>query len=147
MNRISRTFILFTTTTWLFDSLFENNSGTFDAVPFRIAHLFYYIIAASLLITLFRRFGHLLRSWLCWAPCSMQFIRFTPNGVAWLSARKDLVSLLLILVSLLAWLWALGPLLRQNQWTITIRNRRSPCSRGSSRKADRRDPSSVVRSL
>ncbi len=105
-----------TTTTWLFDSLFENNSGTFDAVPFRIAHLFYYIIAASLLITLFRRLG--IPAILAVLGSLLYAVHpIHTEVVAWLSARKDLVSLLLILVSLLAWLWARASV-TQNQWRL-----------------------------
>jgi tetratricopeptide (TPR) repeat protein len=105
-----------TTTTWLFDSLFADKSGNFDAVPFRIAHLLYYIIGASLLITLFRRLGF---PTILAALGSLLYAvhPIHTEVVAWLSARKDLVSLLLILVSLLAWLWARASV-TQNQWRL-----------------------------
>jgi tetratricopeptide (TPR) repeat protein len=105
-----------TTTTWLFDSLFENKSGAFDTVPFRIAHLLYYLIGASLLITLYRRLG--VPAILAVLGSLLYAVHpIHTEVVAWLSARKDLVSLLLILVSFLAWLWARAAV-AQNQWRL-----------------------------
>jgi hypothetical protein len=105
-----------TTTTWLFDSLFERKNGAFDAVPFRIAHLLYYIIGASLLITLYRQLG--LPTILAVLGASLYAAHpIHTEVVAWLSARKDLVSLLLILASFLAWLRARASV-TQNQWRL-----------------------------
>jgi hypothetical protein len=105
-----------TTTTWLFDSVFADERGNFDAVPFRIAHLLYYIIGACLLITLFRRLG--IPTILAVLGSLLYAVHpIHTEVVAWLSARKDLVSLLLILVSFLAWLWARAAV-TQNQWRL-----------------------------
>jgi hypothetical protein len=46
-----------TTTTWLVDRAFADKTQGFDALPFRITHLLYAILGASLLIWLYRRLG------------------------------------------------------------------------------------------
>src|ERR1700694_20053 len=46
-----------TTTTWLVDRALADKSKPFDGLPFRITHLLYAVIGASLLIPLYRRLG------------------------------------------------------------------------------------------
>src|ERR1700704_83540 len=46
-----------TTTTWLLDRALADKSKTFDGRPFRVSHLLYAAIGASLLIPLYRRLG------------------------------------------------------------------------------------------
>ena len=94
-----------TTTTWLMDRALADKSKPFDGLPFRITHLLYTVIGASLLIPLYRRLG---------VPAILAVLGAVvfavhpihTEVVAWLSARKDLVSLIFILFSFLAWLWA-----------------------------------------
>jgi tetratricopeptide (TPR) repeat protein len=105
-----------TTTTWLFDRALADATKYFDAVPFRIAHLIYAALGASLLIPLYRRLG---------VPTLLAAIGAVVYAVhpihteviAWLSARKDLVSFIFIVMALLAWLWARDAA-APNQWKV-----------------------------
>jgi tetratricopeptide (TPR) repeat protein len=96
-----------TTTTWLIDRALADKREPFDSLPFRITHLLYAVIGALLLIPLYRRLG------IPTILAALGALVFTVHPihtevVAWLSARKDLVSLIFIVLSLLAWLWALA---------------------------------------
>lgn len=94
-----------TTTTWLFDRALSDQTKPFDGLPFRVTHLLYAALGASLLIWLYRR----LRLPAVLAVLGALLYAVHPihtEVVAWLSARKDLVSLIFILLSFLAWLWA-----------------------------------------
>jgi len=94
-----------TTTTWLVDRALADKSQPFDAVPFRIAHLLYTAIGASLLIPLYRRLG--IPAILAALGALLYAVHPIHTEVAaWLSARKDLISLIFILLSFLAWLRA-----------------------------------------
>lgn len=105
-----------TTTTWLFDSLFAVKNKGFDGVPFRVTHLLYYTIGASLLIAFYRRLG--IPTFLAVLGAMLYAVHpIHTEVVAWLSARKDLLSLLLILLSFLAWLRARAAA-SQNQWRL-----------------------------
>ncbi len=96
-----------TTTTWLMDRALADKSKPFDGLPFRITHLFYAVIGASLLIQLYRRLG--LPAILAVLGALVFAVHpIHTEVVAWLSARKDLVSLIFIVLSFLAWLWALA---------------------------------------
>jgi len=94
-----------TTTTWLLDRAFGDKSKVFDGLPFRISHLVYAVTGASLLILLFHRLG---------IPAVLAALGgvvyathpIHTEVVAWLSARKDLVSLIFIVLSFLTWLRA-----------------------------------------
>lgn len=96
-----------TTTTWLIDRALADKSQPFDGLPFRIMQLLYAALGASLLIWLYRRLG---------VPAVIALLGalvfavhpIHTEVVAWLSARKDLVSLIFIVLSFLAWLWALA---------------------------------------
>jgi tetratricopeptide (TPR) repeat protein len=111
-----------TTTTWLVDRALADKSKPFDGRPFRIAHLIYAVLGASLLIPLYRHLG--LPTIL--APLGALIFAVHPihtEVVAWLSARKDLVSLIFILSSFLAWGWAIKAS-TASQWrlrhTVTV---------------------------
>jgi tetratricopeptide (TPR) repeat protein len=94
-----------TTTTWLLDRALADQSKPFDGLPFRVAHLFYAALGASLLIWLYRRLG--IPAILALLGAVLYSVHpIHTEVVAWLSARKDLVSLIFILCSFLAWLWA-----------------------------------------
>jgi len=96
-----------TTTTWLIDRALADKTQPFDGLPFRITQLLYAFLGASLLIWLYRRLG---------VPTIIAVLGalvfavhpIHAEVVAWLSARKDLVSLIFIVLSFLAWLWALA---------------------------------------
>jgi tetratricopeptide (TPR) repeat protein len=96
-----------TTTTWLIDRALADNKRPFDGMPFRITQLLYAILGSSLLIWLYRRLG---------VPAILAMLGalvfavhpIHTEVVAWLSARKDLVSLIFIVLGFLAWLWARG---------------------------------------
>ena len=105
-----------TTTTWLFDSVFADKRRAFDAVPFRIAHIVYYIIGVLLLIVLYRRLG-IPKMLAVFGALLYAVHPIHTEVVAWLSARKDIVSLLLMLLSFLAWLWARAAATR-NEWRL-----------------------------
>jgi hypothetical protein len=96
-----------TTTTWLVDRALADKSKPFDGLPFRITHMFYAVIGASLLIPLYHRLG--IPAILAVLGALMFAVHpIHTEVVAWLSARKDLVSLIFIVLSFLAWLWALA---------------------------------------
>ena len=87
------------------DRAFADRTQAFDALPFRIAHLLYAILGASLLIWLYRRLG--IPAILAVLGALVYAVHpIHVEAVAWLSARKDLVSLVFIALSFLAWLWA-----------------------------------------
>lgn len=94
-----------TTTTWLVDRALANKKDAFSATPFRVTHLIYAVIGAELLILLFKRLG---------VPSTLGAIGgliyavhpIHTEVVAWLSARKDLISLIFMIAACLAWLWA-----------------------------------------
>jgi tetratricopeptide (TPR) repeat protein len=96
-----------TTTTWLLDRALSDHRQPFDGMPFRITQLLYAILGASLLIWLYRRLG---------VPAILAVLGalvfavhpIHTEVIAWLSARKDLVSLIFIVLGFLAWLWARG---------------------------------------
>ena len=103
-----------TTTTWLLDRALADKSKPFDGLPFRVMHLCYAVIGASLLITLYRRLG--IPAILAVLGALVYAVHpIHTEVVAWLSARKDLTSLLFIALSFLAWLWARGAA-TPNQW-------------------------------
>jgi tetratricopeptide (TPR) repeat protein len=105
-----------TTTTWFLDRALADKSKPFDALPFRIAHLVYAVIGASLLILLYRRLGlSLILAVLGALVYAVHPIHTEVD--AWLSARKDLISLIFMEVSFLGWLWARAAT-TPNQWRI-----------------------------
>jgi tetratricopeptide (TPR) repeat protein len=94
-----------TTTTWLIDRALADKSKPFDGLPFRVTQLLYAALGASLLIPLYRRLG--LPAILAAIGALLFAVHpIHTEVVAWLSARKDLVSLIFIVLSFLAWLWA-----------------------------------------
>ena len=94
-----------TTTTWLVDRALSDKSVPFDGLPFRVTQLFYSMIAASLLIPLYRRLG--IPAILAVLGAVLYAVHpIHTEVVAWLSARKDLMSLIFIALSCLSWLWA-----------------------------------------
>src|SRR5271165_226781 len=103
-----------TTTTWLLDRTLADKSKPFDGRPFRVTHLLYAAIAASLLIPLYRRLG-VPPILVVFGALAFAVHPIHTEVVAWLSARKDLISLLFIILSFLAWLWA-RTARRPNQW-------------------------------
>ena len=105
-----------TTTTWLMDRALADKSQPFDGLPFRITHLLYAVIGASLLIPLYRRLG--ISAILAMLGALVFAVHpIHTEVVAWLSARKDLVSLIFIILSFLAWLWALAAS-TASQWRL-----------------------------
>ena len=103
-----------TTTTWLLDRELADKSQPFDGVPFRITHLLYVAIGASLLIPLYRRVG--IPAILAVLGALVYAVHPIHTEVgAWLSARKDVVSLIFIVLSFLAWLRARAAA-TPNQW-------------------------------
>jgi tetratricopeptide (TPR) repeat protein len=105
-----------TTTTWLVDRAFGTNSTTFDGLPFRVAQLFYAVLGASLLIPLYRRLG--ISALLAAIGALVYAVHpIHTEVVAWLSARKDLTSLIFILLAVLSWLWA-RTAATPHQWRI-----------------------------
>src|SRR5258708_447388 len=103
-----------TTTTWVLDRALADKSKPFDGLPFRITHLFYAVIGASLLIQLYRRLG--LPAILAVLGALVFAVHpIHTEVVAWLSARKDLMSLLFIILSFLEWLSARAATM-PNQW-------------------------------
>jgi tetratricopeptide (TPR) repeat protein len=105
-----------TTTTWLFDRALADKSKPFDGIPFRVANLLYAAAGAALLIALYRRLGIprilAVLGALVWAVHPIH-----TEVVAWLSARKDLVSMLFIALSFLSWVWARAAA-TPNQWRL-----------------------------
>jgi tetratricopeptide (TPR) repeat protein len=94
-----------TTTTWLVDRALADKSVPFDRLPFRVTQLLYSVIAASLLIPLYRRLG--IPAILAVLGAVVYAVHpIHTEVIAWLSARKDLVSLIFITLSCLSWLWA-----------------------------------------
>jgi hypothetical protein len=105
-----------TTTTWLLDRALADKSKPFDAAPFRITHLLYGILGASLLIPLYRRLG--IPAILAVLGALVYAVHPIHTEVgAWLSARKDQVSLIFLLLSFLVWLWARAAA-TPNQWRV-----------------------------
>jgi hypothetical protein len=105
-----------TSTTWLMDRSLADRSKPFDGLPFRITHLLYVAIGASLLIPLYRRLG--IPAILAVLGALLYAVHpIHTEVVAWLSARKDLVSLVFIVLSFLAWLWALAAS-TASQWRL-----------------------------
>jgi hypothetical protein len=105
-----------TTTTWFLDRALADKTKPFDALPFRIMHLVYAVMGASLLILLYRRLGLPLILAVLGALVFAAHPIHT-EVVAWLSARKDLISLIFLEVSFLAWLWARAAA-TPNQWRL-----------------------------
>ena len=94
-----------TTTTWLVDRALADKRVPFDGLPFRITQLLYSVIATSLLIPLYRRLG--IPAILAVLGAVVYAVHpIHTEVVAWLSARKDLMSLIFIALSCLSWLWA-----------------------------------------
>ena len=94
-----------TTTTWLVDRALADKSVPFDGLPFRVTQLLYSVIATSLLIPLYRRLG--IPAILAVVGAVVYAVHpIHTEVVAWLSARKDLMSLIFIALSCLSWLWA-----------------------------------------
>ena len=94
-----------TTTTWLVDRALADSAKPFDSFPFRVTHLLYAAVGASLVILLYRRLG--IPAMLATLGAVVYAVHpIHTEVIAWLSARKDLVSLIFILLSFLAWLWA-----------------------------------------
>jgi tetratricopeptide (TPR) repeat protein len=105
-----------TTTTWLIDRAFGDRSKLFDSEPFRITHLLYAVIGAALLIPLYRRLG--IPPLLALLGAVVYAVHpIHTEVIAWLSARKDLTSLIFILLSVLAWLRARTATI-PNQWRM-----------------------------
>ena len=105
-----------TTTTWLLDRALSDQSQPFDGLPFRVTHLFYAVAGAALLILLYRRLG--VPAILAVLGALLYSVHpIHTEVVAWLSARKDLVSLIFIVLSFLAWLWARAAP-NANQWRL-----------------------------
>ena len=103
-----------TTTTWLIDRALANKKKSFDSLPFRITHLLYAVIGTTLVGVLYRRLG--VPAILAALGAALYAVHpIHTEVVAWLSARKDLISLIFILWSLLACLWARGAA-TPNQW-------------------------------
>ena len=110
------------TTTWLLDRELSDKSQPFDGVPFRVSHLIYATIGAALLVPLYRRLG--IPTLLAVIGALVYAVHPIHTEVlAWLSARKDVMALILVALSLLAWLWARDAA-TPNQWrlrhTLTI---------------------------
>jgi tetratricopeptide (TPR) repeat protein len=110
------------TTTWLLDRELSDKSQPFDGVPFRVSHLIYATIGAALLIPLYRRLG--IPTLLAVIGALVYAVHPIHTEVlAWLSARKDVMALIFVVLSLLAWLWARDAK-TPNQWrlrnTLTI---------------------------
>ena len=94
-----------TTTTWRIDRALADKNKPFDSLPFRIANQLYAVIGASLLIPLYRRLG--IPAILAVLGALVFAVHpIHTEVVAWLSARKDLVSLIFIVLSFLGWRWA-----------------------------------------
>ncbi len=105
-----------TTTTWLVDRALADKSVPFDGLPFRVTQLLYSVIAASLLIPLYRRLG--IPAILAVLGALVYAVHpIHTEVVAWLSARKDLMSLIFIVLSCLSWLWARAAE-TPNQWRL-----------------------------
>ena len=105
-----------TTTTWLVDRALADKSKPFDGLPFRITHLLYAVVGASLLIPLYRMLG--VPPILAMLGALVYAVHpIHTEVVAWLSARKDLTSLLFIALSFLAWLWGRSAA-TPNQWRL-----------------------------
>jgi len=105
-----------TTTSWLVDRSLADKGGPFDALPFRITQLLYALLGASLLIALYVRIG--IPAVLAVLGALLYAVHpVHTEVVAWLSARKDLVSLVFILLSFLAWLRARNSE-TPNRWRI-----------------------------
>ena len=105
-----------TTTTWLMDRALSEKGKGFDALPFRTTQLLYGVIGASLLIALYRRLG--IPAMLAVLGALVYAVHpIHTEVIAWLSARKDLTSLIFILLSFLAWLWARTAAIA-SQWRI-----------------------------
>lgn len=96
-----------TTTTWLIDRAFGREGQPLDGLPFRVTHLLYAAACAASLIFLYRRLG--LPPVLAVFGAVLYAVHpIHTEVVAWLSARKDLTSLIFIISSFLAYLWALA---------------------------------------
>jgi tetratricopeptide (TPR) repeat protein len=94
-----------TTTSWMLDRALADKSKPFDAVPFRVSQLFYAMVCAGLVMLVFRRLGlSVILAALGGVLYAVHPIH--TEVVAWLSGRKDLMALLFILLSFLAYLWA-----------------------------------------
>ena len=94
-----------TTTSWMLDRALADKSKPFDAVPFRVSQLFYAIVCAGLVMLVFRRLG--LPAMLAALGGVIYAVHpIHTEVVAWLSGRKDLMALLFMLLSFLAYLWA-----------------------------------------
>ena len=105
-----------TTTTWLLDRALSDKDRPFDVRLFRMSHLLYAVIGASLLITLYRRLG--IPEVLAVVGALLFAVHpVHTEVVAWLSARKDLVSLVFILLSFLGWVRARDSE-TPNQWRL-----------------------------
>jgi tetratricopeptide (TPR) repeat protein len=103
-----------TTSTWLLDRTLADKSKPFDDRPFRISHLFYAALGACLLIALYRRLG--IPAVLAVFGALLYAVHpIHTEVIAWLSARKDLISLIFIVLSFLAYLHARESATR-NQW-------------------------------
>jgi len=110
------------TTTWLLDRELSDKSQPFDGVPFRVSHLIYATIGAALLISVYRRLG--IPTLLAVIGALVYTVHPIHTEVlAWLSARKDVIALIFVALSLLGWLWARDAT-TPNQWrlrnTLTI---------------------------
>lgn len=105
-----------TTTTWIVDRALGDKAKPFDGLPFRITQLLYAAIGASLLIPLYRRVG--IPTILAAFGALVYAVHpIHTEVVAWLSARKDLMSLIFILLSFLSWLRA-REATTPSQWRI-----------------------------
>jgi tetratricopeptide (TPR) repeat protein len=104
------------TTTWLLDRELSDKSQPFDGTTFRVSHLIYALIGAALLIPLYRRLG--VPNLLAVAGALVYAAHPIHTEVlAWLSARKDLMALIFVVLSMLAWLWA-REAATPNQWRL-----------------------------
>jgi len=104
------------TTTWLLDRSLSDRSQPFDGVPFRISHLIYATIGVLLLIPLYRRLG--IPTLIALTGALVFAVHPIHTEVlAWLSARKDVMALILAVLSMLGWLWARDAV-NPNQWRL-----------------------------
>jgi tetratricopeptide (TPR) repeat protein len=103
-----------TTSTWLVDRALADKSKPFDDRPFRISHLLYAALGACLLIAFYRRLG--IPALLAVFGALLYLVHpIHTEVIAWLSARKDLISLIFIVLSFLAYLRARESVTR-DQW-------------------------------
>jgi tetratricopeptide (TPR) repeat protein len=94
-----------TTSTWVLDRILADKGQSFDARPFRATHLLYAALGALLVMPLLVRLG--VAPVLAAAGAALFAAHpIHTDIVAWISARKDLIALILALMSMLAYISA-----------------------------------------